>query len=103
MIVARWQIDAKFGYKREALDSIKHWQHEIGAQIGWDPDETQVMTGSVGANESTIVTEITLDSMAQLEESWEQLADNEAHEQWGKDLEQYIVSGSHRWEIYRLT
>jgi hypothetical protein len=103
MIVAQWQIDAKFGYKAEALESIERWQHEVGAHIGWDPDQIRIMTGSVGANESKIVTEITLESMSELEKSWDKLGEIEAHQQWSKDLEEYIVSGSHRWEIYRLT
>jgi hypothetical protein len=103
MIVARWQIDALFGHKAEVIDSVEKWQKEIGARIGWTEDRCRMMTGSVGVNESTVVLEVTLDSMTELDDSWNELANIKAHKQWSKDLEPYIVSGSHRWEIYRQT
>lgn len=102
MIVARWQIDAKFGHKSQVIDSIKRWAEEIGTQIGWKSDQMRMTTGSVGAKESTVVTEIELENMTELDESWDKLQEIEAHKRWSKDLEQYIVSGSHRWEIYRV-
>lgn len=103
MIVARWQIDARFGHKSKVLESLRQWHEEIGTQIGWSPDKVRIMTGSVGANESTVVSEIELDSLTALDESWDKLSKLDAHEQWSKDMEPNIVSGSHRWEIFRLT
>jgi hypothetical protein len=101
MIIARWQIDARFGHKQEVIDSLRNWNEEIGTKLGWSLDRVRIMTGSVGANESTVVSEVELDSMATLDESWNKLAEMDEHKQWSKDLEPNIVSGSHRWEIYR--
>ena len=101
MIIARWQIDARFGHKTEVIQSVTKWQKEIGTQIGWEADKIRMMTGSVGANESSVVLEMPLESMAELEKSWEKLSKLEAHKKWSKDLEPYVVSGTHRWEIYR--
>ena len=101
MIIARWQIDAKFGHKAEVIDSVEKWQREIGEQIGWKESQCQLMTGSVGARESTVVLEVRLESMSELDESWEKLREIDAHEKWSRDLEPYVVSGSHRWEVYR--
>ncbi len=30
MIVARWHIQARFGHKQEAIDSLKGWYQEVG-------------------------------------------------------------------------
>lgn len=102
MIIARWKIDARFGHKPKAMDSIRKWNREIGSQIGWSKDKIRMMTGSIGAHESTILMEVELDSMATLEKSWDKLAKMDAHKQWSKELEPHIVSGTHRWEVYRM-
>ena len=31
-----------------------------------------------------------------------EIGKNNAHKQWGKDLEPYVVSGSPRWEVFRV-
>ena len=101
MIVARWQIDARFGHKAEVITSLKRWLEEVGSQIGWKPDNTRLLTGSVGAPESTVITEVELKNLAELDKAWDKLATLEAHKQWSRTLEPLIVSGSHRWEILR--
>ena len=101
MIIARWQIDARFGHKEEVLKSMKRWREDIGTRIGWSMDNTRIMTGSVGANESLVVTEVELPSMSELDKSWDKLAKLDEHKKWSKELEPHIVSGSHRWEIFR--
>ncbi|HML95736.1 MAG TPA: hypothetical protein PKC29_09935 [Thermodesulfobacteriota bacterium] len=102
MFIARWQVEARFGYKQPALDSMKKWMEEIGSQIGWKPDKVRTVTGSIGANESTIETEIKVKSLKDLEDSWARLAKLKDHKKWGKELEKYIVSGTARWTIYRI-
>lgn len=102
MIIARWKIDARFGHKGDVTDAMQWWINEIAPEIGWHDDKLRMMTGSVGANESAVVMEVELDSMTELDESWNQLRDMEKHREWGRDLEPNVVSGSHRWEVYRL-
>ena len=63
MFIARWQVEARFGYKQSAIDSMKKWLQEVGSQIGWKPEKTRLITGSIGANESTIETEIKVKSL----------------------------------------
>ncbi len=101
MIVARWQIDARFGHKAEVITSMRRWLEEIGSQVGWKPDNTRLLTGSVGVAESTVITEVEFNSLADLSKAWDRLATIDAHKQWSKNLEPSIVSGSHRWEILR--
>ena len=100
MIIARWSIDARFGHKQAVIDAMIKWDREIGRSIGWT--DTRILTGSVGARESTVQSEVRLKDLAELNASWDKLATIEAHKQWSKDLEPYIVSGTPRWEIFRV-
>ena len=102
MILARWSIDARFGYKQTVIDAMKRWMQEIGAQAGLKADKTRLLTGSVGALESTVASETVLKDMGELDAMWGKLATIDAHKQWSKDLEPYVVSGTSRWEIFRV-
>lgn len=102
MFIARWQVEARFGYKQPAIDSMKKWLEEVGSQIGWKPDKVRLITGSIGANESTIETEIRVKSLKDLDDAWAKLAKLKDHKKWGREFEKYIVSGTARWTIYRV-
>jgi hypothetical protein len=102
MFSARWQIDAKFGYKQTVLDLLKRWEQDVGPHVGLDKLDFKVMTGSIGAREATIETHHTVETLAQLEAFFATIARMEAHRQWGKDLEPHVVSGSSLWQIFRV-
>lgn len=100
MIIARWSIKARFGYKQTVTDSMLQWQKDIGSLIGWK--DFRLLTGSIGAPESVVQSEILLNDIGELNASWEKLAKIEAHKQWSKDLEPYVVSGTPCWEVFRV-
>ena len=102
MMVARWHIDARFGHKQAVIDSLKKWNAEIGTQIGWTADKTRIVTGSIGALESTVELDVQIENLAELNTSWVKLGTIEAHKRWSKDLEPYIVSGTTHWQVYRV-
>jgi hypothetical protein len=102
MMVARWSIDAKFGYKQEVVDRMQRWLREIGPKAGVTPDRTRLLTGSVGALEATVQSEHVVENLAELDQVWDRLAALPEHKQWSKELEPHVVSGTSRWEIYRL-
>lgn len=102
MMIARWSIDARFGYKTQVVEAMQRWMKEVGSQIGWTAENTRLLTGSVGAGEATLQSEIRIRDLAELNAAWDKLADIEAHKQWSKDLEPFVVSGTARWEIFRL-
>ena len=102
MMIARWQIEARFGHKQAVIDSLKRWFEEIGTQIGWTPDKVRIVTGSVGALESTVQAEVQIEDLAELDASWEKLGTIEAHKKWSKDIEPYVVSGTPRWQVFRV-
>jgi hypothetical protein len=68
MMIARWQIDARFGHKQNVIDMLRIWANDIAPQIGWTLERGRM----------------------------------HAHKKWSKDLEPYVVSGSARWEVYRI-
>lgn len=102
MMIARWSIDAKFGHKPEVIAQMQKWMTEIGSQVGWNDKNTRLLTGSVGALESTIQSEILIKDLAELNAAWEKLAGIASHQAWSKALEPHVVSGTQRWEIFRV-
>ena len=102
MMVARWSIDARFGYKAQVVDALQRWMKEIGSQIGWKAENVRVLTGSVGTREATVQAEILIRDLAELNAAWDTLATLDAHKQWSQDLEPFVVSGSPRWEVLRV-
>jgi hypothetical protein len=102
MFVARWQIDARFGHKQTVVDLLRKWEREIGAKAGTDKMDFKVLTGSIGAREATVEANHTVESIAQLEKFFAAIGKIDAHRQWGKDMEPYVVSGSPVWNIYRV-
>ncbi len=102
MMVARWSIDAKFGHKQAVIESMKRWLREIGPQAGVDAQRTRLLTGSIGALEASIVTEHVIEDLSELNRVWDKLAALPAHAQWSKELEPLVVSGTSRWETYRI-
>jgi hypothetical protein len=102
MFVARWQIDARFGHKQAVIDLLRKWERDVGSKAGTDHMDFKILTGSIGAREATVEANHSVESIAQLERFFESIERIEAHRQWSKDLEPYVVSGSAFWNIYRL-
>lgn len=102
MMVARWSIVAKFGYKQDLIKLMERWVREIAPQIGITKETTRILTGSVGALESEVQTEHVVKDLAELNAMWDKLAQIPAHAQWGKEMEPLVVSGTNRWEVFRI-
>jgi hypothetical protein len=102
MLIARWQIDARFGHKQTVIDLMHKWLREVGSKAGTDKMDVKLLTGSVGAREATIEINHTVENLAQLEQFFAAIGKIDAHKQWGKELEPYVVSGSSHWDIYRV-
>lgn len=43
-----------------------------------------------------------MEDLAELQRIWDKLATIPAHKEWSKALEPHVVSGTNRWEIYRV-
>ena len=57
MMIARWQIDARFGHKQNVIDMLRIWAKDIAPQIGWTLEKGRMLTGAIGAREATVVHE----------------------------------------------
>ncbi|MFZ2649580.1 MAG: hypothetical protein WA210_05685 [Burkholderiaceae bacterium] len=102
MMLARWHIDARFGHKQTVIDSLKAWSAEIASQIGWTRDKLRIATGSIGALESTVEMDVLVADLNELNASWSKLGSIPGHKEWSKKIEPYIVSGTPRWEVFRI-
>jgi hypothetical protein len=100
MLIARWQIDARFGRKQRVIDAIVRWTREIAPLVGLT--EGRMLSGSVGALEATVEHNWQVADLAELERAWAQLPGIDAHRQWSLDLEPDVVSGTARWTIWRV-
>ena len=102
MMIAIWQFTAKFGYKQEAIALIQEWNEQIGSQTNIDMSAVRLTTGSVGASEGVVYTEIPIDGLGDLQAFFDKIATVEMHQDWGRRMGEMIVSGSTRWEILRV-
>ena len=100
MIIARWQFKARFGMKQTAIDAVKEWWTTFGVGIG--QTDFTIMTGSIGAEEALVTVDVRVEDLGALNEQWDKLAQREDHKQWGEKFEPLVVSGSTRWEIFRI-
>ncbi|MGL4291682.1 MAG: hypothetical protein ACRCVA_35350 [Phreatobacter sp.] len=102
MMIARWQIDARFGHKQKVIEMLKAWARDIAPQAGLPTETGRILTGSIGALEATVEHNWEVADLAMLETVWARLGQIEAHGQWSKELEPFVVSGTARWCIYRV-
>lgn len=102
MMIARFQIEARFGHKDTVLEMSRRWAEEVGAKVGMNLSKTRILTGSVGVCESVVVMESEISDLGELQATWDKMAKLDAHKKFAKDLEPHVVSGSNRWEVYRV-
>ncbi|MCC6921190.1 hypothetical protein [Stella sp.] len=102
MLLARWQIEARFGQKQAVIELLKTWERDIAPQIGWGAGRGRLLSGSIGPSEATVEHEWLVEDLAALGRAWEALGRIEAHREWGKALEPHVVSGSARWQVLRI-
>ncbi len=100
MIIARWQFKARFGMKQDAIDSVQEWWRTIGSEIG--QTDYSIMTGSVGVEEAVVMVDVRVKDMTELNDQWEKLSKRDDHVTFASKLEPLIVSGSTKWELYRV-
>lgn len=101
-MLARWQFQAKFGHKGEAVNLLKEWIQEIGAQTDVDMKTTRLVTGSVGASEGLVQMEVPIEGLHELESFFAKIAKIKLHQDWGKKMSEVVVSGSTHWNVFRI-
>lgn len=102
MMIARWRFTAVFGRKQEAIDLIKQWNAEIGSQTNLDVSSERILTGSIGVSEGLVESELEIANLAELDDFFEKISTIQMHKDWGRRMSEVIVSGSTKWEVFRL-
>lgn len=97
-IIARFSFDVPFGKKPELLKLTKKWE-ALSSDLGFPKGE--LLIGSIGAPESRIEFNHRFQSLAALEATWNKLGDPRMVE-YQREMAQFVVPGSHRWEVFRI-
>ncbi len=101
-MIARWHIEAKFGHKQDVIELMKEWNEAVGKQTGLDINEERMITGSIGAKEAVIETEMEIASLADLDAFFDKIGAVQVHKDWGRKMSDLVVSGSSYWEVFRV-
>ena len=102
MMIARWQIDARFGQKQTVIDKLRDWTNRVAPVAGLQPEKGKILTGAIGALEATVEHNWEIADLTELEQVWAKLGTLEAHQQWSKEMEPFVVSGTAKWNVYRV-
>ena len=102
MFIAAWSFDVQYGMREEAVRTLKETVRIVESS-GWKSKRQRILSGSIGVPESRFVIEHEFDSLADLEASWQTLHTKaEEFKRMVAQMKNFIVSGSPRWEIYRV-
>ena len=102
MFVAAWSFDIQYGTREEAMRIVKDLRGVVES-TGWRAKRSRILSGSIGAPESRFVIEHEFESLADLEASWQALHGRAADfNKLVSQLQNVIVNGSPRWEIFRI-
>src|SRR5262245_55885619 len=103
MFVASFSFDMQYGTREEALKLIKEFGNARTQQTGWKAKHTRVLAGSIGAPESRVLIEHEFASLGDLESTWDSLQQNaDQFRKFVQQMKTVVVSGTPRWEIYRV-
>lgn len=102
MYIARWHMTVNSGHKNAAVDLLRKWERDVGQRIGWRTAGIRALSGLIGVSDSQIEFEVRVDSLNDLEAAWGDMRKNPYHEQYLKDLDSHITSGSSVWSVLEV-
>ena len=101
MFIARWQLSTRFGKTDECVAILRKWEIDVGQRIGWRPGSVRIASGVMGARQTDLEFETRVESLADLESAWRDMAHQASHAEYLKKLEPLIVDGGSRWVVLR--
>lgn len=103
MFLAQWSFDMQYGARQETMSMVKEFGSAIEKLPGWRSKKTRVLWGSIGAPESRVVIEHEFASLSDLEASWTAIqGSQDFFRNMVTQMRTVIVSGTPRWEVYRV-
>ena len=100
MFLIRSISQAQSGRRDEAVALMKAFHAESHKELG--QPEARILTGSIGPADSTVVSESVVKSLADFEQGLEKTNKWSGMQRYGQKFGELFVSGSHRFEIYRI-
>jgi hypothetical protein len=100
MYLIRSIAQAQSGRRDEAAALMKAFATETQKELG--QPEARVLTGSIGPADSTVVSETVVKSLAEFEQGLEKINKWPGMQRYGQKFGELFISGSHRFEVYRI-
>ena len=100
MFLIRSIAQAQSGRRDEAVTLMKEFAAETRKDLGMP--EARILTGSIGPADSTVVMESVVKTIAEFEQGLEATNKWAGMQRYGKRFGELFISGSHRFEIYRV-
>lgn len=107
MHVARWYVQTNFGETYAVLDQLKAYCDTMSKSLGIDPGRIRIMTGCVGAYQSSIALELQVESLEEFGRIMgaKGLGASDIkpmNEDFSKKVGSSMSPNSGYWEIYRI-
>ena len=100
MFLIRSIAQTQAGRRNEAVSISKEFAAEMRQASG--ASSSRILTGSIGPADSTIVIESEVESLAQFEKQLDAMNNSPSMERYAKKFAELFISGSHRFEIFRI-
>jgi len=100
MFLIRSIAQAQSGKRDDAAALLKAFHAETQKELG--QADARILTGSVGPTDSTVVSESVVKSLAEFEQGLDKVNKWSGMQRYGQKFAELFISGSHRFEIYRI-
>lgn len=100
MFLVRSIMQAQSGRRDDAVATAKAFAAEAHKEVGMP--QARILTGSIGPADSTVVMETVVESLAAFESNLEKTNKWAGMERFGQKFSELFISGTHRFEIYRI-
>lgn len=102
MFLCQWSLEIVFGKQKQALEIIKAWGAEKMRSSNFKLSTGgRVYVGYIGESAAKIVDEYVFENLGDFEKALGDMGKEEFRE-FPQQIAPYIVSGSQKWNIYRI-
>lgn len=102
MFLCQWSLEIVFGKQKQALDVIKAWGAEKMRSSNFKVSTGgRVYVGYIGESAAKIVDEYVFEKLDDFEKALGDMGQPQ-FKQFAEQIAPYIVSGSQKWNIYRI-
>ncbi len=100
MFMVRSIAQAQGGRRDEGVAVMKEFAAAAHKELGWG--QSRILTASIGPSDSTIVMETDVPTLAAFEQQLDAANKWPAMKGFGPKFAELFISGSHRFEVFRV-